>query len=108
MNNISSNEVEDFLRRFRRGLAALPADIREDLVDEVRSHIQDRLAQGKLDLASVFGSPEAYASQFLIEDAIQTAVTRAKPWQLVSVLLSKARSSALVIFAVILLWSTST
>ena len=97
MNNMSSNEVEDFLSRFRRGLAALPADIREDLVSEVRSHIQDRLTQGKLDLASAFGSPEAYASRFLTEDAFQTAVTRDRPWQLVSVLLSKARSSALVV-----------
>jgi uncharacterized membrane protein len=70
MNNMSSNEVEDFLSRFRRGLAALPADIREDLVSEVRSHIQDRLTQGKLDLASAFGSPEAYASRFLTEDAL--------------------------------------
>jgi uncharacterized membrane protein len=101
MNNISSNEVEDFLRRFRRGLAALPADIREDLVSEAHSHIQDRLTQGKLDLASAFGSPEAYASRFLTEDAFQSAVTRDRPWQLVSVLLSKARSSALVVFAVL-------
>lgn len=101
MNNSSSKESEDFLRRFRRGLADLPADIREDLVTELRSHIEERLAQGKLDPSAAFGSPEAYASRFLTEEALRSAVSGTRPWQLVSVLLGKLRSTATVVFAVV-------
>jgi uncharacterized membrane protein len=101
VNNSSPKEVEDFLRRFRRGLASLPADIREDLVSEVRSHIEERLSQGKLDLETAFGSPEEYASRFVNENVLRTAVARARPWQLVGVLLGRARATALVIFVVI-------
>jgi hypothetical protein len=100
VNNPSSKEVDDFLRRFRRGLASLPADIREDLVSEMRSHIEERSSQGKLDLAS-FGPPEEYASRFVNESVLRTAVARARPWQLVSVLVGRARATALVVFVVI-------
>ncbi len=100
MNKSSQTDVEDFLRRFRRGLAALPADIREDLVNEVQSHFEERQAQEKLDLAS-FGSPEEYASSFVNTEALRTAVTRDNPLQLIAVLLGRARATALVVFVVL-------
>lgn len=101
INKPSQIEVDDFLRRFRRGLTTLPADIREDLVGEVRSHIEERLAQGKLDLAGAFGSPEEYASRFVTEGALRTAVARGTPLQLIAVLLGKVRGTAVVVFVVL-------
>jgi uncharacterized membrane protein len=101
VNSPSTKEVDDFMRRFRRGLTTLPADIREDLVSEVRSHIEERLSQGKLDLATTFGSPEEYASRFVNEEALRTAVARARPWQLIGALLGGVRATALVVFVVL-------
>ena len=101
MNNPSHADVEDFLRRFRRGLVTLPADIREDLVEEVRSHLEERLGQGELDLASEFGAPEEYAAHFMTEQALSTAVTHGTSVQLISALMGKVRTSALVIFVVL-------
>ena len=101
MSNSSQTEVEAFLRRFRRGLAFLPTDIRDDLVDEVRSHIEERLAQGKVDLTKSFGSPEAYASRFAAEQALSAAASQGSPFQLVTVLLAKVRPAAFVVFLVL-------
>ena len=101
MNKSSQVEVENFLRRFRRGLAALPLDVREDLVGEVQSHLEERLAQGKLDLAGAFGSPEEYASRFVNAEALRAAVTWGNPLQLVAALLGRVRAAAFVVFAVL-------
>jgi len=101
MNSSSETEIEDFLRRFRRGLAALPPDIREDLVGEVHSHLTERQAEGKLDLARAFGSPEEYASRFVNAEALRTALTRGGPLRLAAVLLARVRAAALVVFVVL-------
>jgi uncharacterized membrane protein len=97
----SHNEVEDFLRRFRRGLAALPADIRDDFVAEVRAHIEERTAQGAFDLKSSFGSPEEYASRIIGEGTLNTAVDRGNPLFILTVLLGTARTTALTAFVVL-------
>lgn len=97
----SQAEVEDFLRRFRRGLAALPDDIREDLVDEVRSHIKERFEQGQFDLAGDFGLPEEYASCFVNEQILGTAVTRGRPWELVIALLAVIPAIATAVFVIL-------
>jgi len=97
----SRTEIDDFLRRFRRALAGVPADIREDLVDELRSHIDDRFAQGRLDLKASFGSPEDYASRFVTEGALQAAVSRGSPFHILAVLLGKVRVTAITVFVVL-------
>ena len=101
MNSAPETEVDDFLRRFRRGLAALAPDVREDLVGEVRSHLAERLAQGKLDLAGAFGSPEEYASHFVNAEALRAALPRGGPLRLVAVLLARVRATAVVVLVVL-------
>lgn len=100
-NAASRTEIDDFLRRFRRALASVPADVREELVDELRSHIEERLAQGRLDLEAGFGSPEDYASHFVTEGALQAAVSRGNPFHILTVLLGKVRATAVTIFVVL-------
>ena len=97
----SQTEIHDFLHRFRRALASLPVDIREDLVDEVRSHLEERFAQGKLDLKESFGSPEDYASGFLAEGVLHAAVNRGNPWDVLAVLLGKVQATTITVFVVI-------
>lgn len=101
MANTPQDEIESFLRRVRRGLATLPIDIREDLVMELRSHLEEQSEQGKLDLAGEFGSPEAYASRFMAEQALSEAVTKGTPAPLVTALLGTARATALTLFVVL-------
>jgi uncharacterized membrane protein len=87
--------------RVRRVLAVLLADVREDLLDEVRSHIEERFAQGRLDLKDSFGSPENYASRFVAEGALSAAVSRGNPLHVLTVLFGKARATAVAIFVVL-------
>jgi uncharacterized membrane protein len=101
MNNSSQFEVESFLRRFRRGLAALPPDIREDLVGELRSHFEERLSAGRLDIPGSFGSPEVYASRFVDAQALRVATTQSNPLNLVAVLLGRVKTTAIVLFIVL-------
>jgi uncharacterized membrane protein len=90
-------EIENFLRAFRQGLVAVPADIRDDLVKEMRSHLEERLERGQLRLANEFGSPEEYASQFVHEQLLGTAIVRARPWELLLALLGAIRTASVAI-----------
>ncbi len=101
MNKSSRTEAEDFLRRFRRGLDALPADIREDLVGELRSHFEERLGEDRLDLPGSFGSAEDYASRFVDAQALRAATTRDNPIKLIAALLGRVKATAFVIFVVL-------
>ena len=101
MNDSSRTKLEDFLRRFRRSLAALPADIREDLVSELRSPCEERLAEGKLDLSSAFGSPEDYASRFVEAEALRAAATRGNPLKLIGALLGAVRTTSFIVFVIL-------
>lgn len=94
-------ELETFLKAFRRGLGALPADIRDDLVNEMRSHLEERLQRGQLRLASDFGPPEEYASQFVHEQLLGTAIVRGRPWELLSALLGIVRTAGVAVFFIL-------
>ncbi len=90
---------DEFLHRFRRGLASLPQDIREDIVAEVRSHFAERGAA--LDLGKEFGTPEEYAAHFIAENALSIALQQGNPWRLVRALLATARYATVVVLGVI-------
>ena len=94
-------EIESFLRAFRQGLGAVPADIRDDLVKEMRSHLEERFERGQLELANDFGSPEDYASQFVHEQLLGTAIVRGRPWELLPALLGAIRTASVAIFLVL-------
>lgn len=102
MNNIHipANEAQDYLRRFRGALGSLPADIREDLVAELRSHIEERQTQAPFSPTQVFGSPEVYASQFIVEQRLSTAVNSGRPLELIASLFVTTRLTATLLFLV--------
>lgn len=101
MVNTSRHEIDDFLRRVRQGLAALPSDIREDLVAELRSHLDERAEQGKLNVAGEFGSPEAYAARLMAEHSLAHAVSKGTPVSLIVTLMSTVRATALTLFVIL-------
>lgn len=101
MADASHDEIDSFLRRVRRGLSALPVDIREDLVAELRSHLQERGERGKLDLAGEFGPPEAYAARVMAEHNLSDAMTKGGSVSLVVALLGTARATALTLFVIL-------
>jgi uncharacterized membrane protein len=97
----SHAEIENFLRAFRQGLGAVPADIRDDLVKELWSHLQERLERGQLELSNDFGSPQEYARQFVNEQLLGTAIVRGRPWELLPALLGAIRTASVAIFLVL-------
>lgn len=84
-------EAERFLRHLDGALSAMPAAEREDVVAEIRSHLEDRAARGDVDLLGPFGRPEAYAATFLQERALVGALARGTSWELGRALLAGAR-----------------
>lgn len=63
-----------WLRRLRFGLAALPAEEREEIVAEVAGHLAERGAQGVADPLEGFDDPETYAAVFVAERALAGAL----------------------------------
>ncbi len=80
-----------FLRDLERYLLALPEAERGDIVAEIRSHLEDRAAQGATDLLAPFGTPESYAAAFLQERALAGALARGSSWHLGRALVAGAR-----------------
>jgi hypothetical protein len=95
------DEIDNFLRRVKSGLADLPSDIREDLVAELRSHLEERAEQGKLNLAGEFGSPEDYATRLMAEHNLAHAVNKGTPVSLIVTLLNTVRATALTVFVIL-------
>ena len=88
-----SEDAEKFLRRVRSGLGALKPDEREDIVDELRTHLLDRQAQGSADPLAGFESPEVLAAGFVSERTLQEALVNGTSWSLVHALLVATRES---------------
>ena len=66
---ISDIPVEDYVRRLRRLLAGLPRADVADIVEEVRSHLREEIAESGEDdpgrAVRSFGTPEAFAGQVM-------------------------------------------
>lgn len=103
-----SPDLRPWLRELRLALAALPGDVRDDILAETQSHLEDRVAQGLSPAAALaaLGPARDYALGFLDQYALAHALSsRALP-SLVSVALQRAHRSlgvALGLIAVTLL-----
>jgi HAAS domain-containing protein len=90
-------DAEQFLKRVRQGLSTLEEKERDEIVNELRSHLLDRQAQNKADLLQGFEPPEILASAFLSEYALRGALAQGTSWAMGRALLIAARDSALVL-----------
>lgn len=91
MNTPLPKNAEAFLRDVGLALSPLPAEEREDLLAELRSHLLDRASQGRDDAVAEFGPAEQYASAFLAERALSGALASGTSWSLGRALLVGAR-----------------
>jgi uncharacterized membrane protein len=93
-------DAELFLRKLRQGLRALPPADREEIVAEIRSHLQDRQQKGQ-PLLEGFEDPEAYAATFVSEAALRGALARGASLELGRALLTSARSGFFMLLTVV-------
>ena len=64
-----TDELANYIRRFRAALSDLPADEVADIVRELECHVADKLAAGHNSdqIRRALGDPKEYAQQFLAE-----------------------------------------
>lgn len=69
-----ATKIEEYLRALSRALRALPERDRDDIVAEIRAHLDHRSGEGKLgDALKALGSPDNCARSFIEEMKIQSA-----------------------------------
>jgi uncharacterized membrane protein len=90
-------DAELYLRRVSQGLSTLGTTERDEIVDELRSHLAERQAAGRSDLLAGFESPEALAASFVQERELRGALARGTSWALGRALLVAARDSVLAL-----------
>jgi len=81
--------IEHYLSRLRKGMRTVPAEEREEVIDEIRSHIIERLdAQSdtsELRLAEILravGDPDELASQYKTEALLRRGARSKSPFRL--------------------------
>ncbi len=82
-------QVEQYLERLRKALGRMPAAEREELVEEIRSHILERLEaqspiteQALFEILAAVGDPGGLAAQYKTEAMLRRAATTRSPWVL--------------------------
>ena len=90
-----ATRIEDYLRALSRALRSLPERDRDDIVAEIRAHLEHRAGEGRLDAAiKSLGGPENCARTFIEEMKIQTAFADGGPAKTFGALLALASRRA--------------
>ncbi len=110
MTAADTKSVEAWLRRLKWALAGMPSPEREDIVEETRVHLRERIdsGQGAAEALAPFGEPEAYARGFIDEMELSGLLARPRVAGLLAATARRAHKSlvaALAFFAVIILAS---
>jgi len=86
-----ATKIEDYLHRLSRALRALPDCDRDDIVAEIRAHLDHRASEGKLaEAIKALGAPEDCARAFIEEMKIQSAFADGGPAKTFGALLALA------------------
>jgi uncharacterized membrane protein len=94
-------DAEGYLRSVRQCLSSLKADERDDILNELKAHLLDRVAQGKTDVLAGFEPPEVLAAGFLQDHALRNALVHGGTWRLARALLVATRDSVLLLCVVL-------
>jgi hypothetical protein len=83
----SQRKIDSYLGRLRKGLRGIRDEDAHDIVEELRSHIVEKAADGgemttaRLEsVLTVLGSPEVLASQYVTDDLLAQAESSRAPW----------------------------
>jgi len=86
-----ATKIEDYLNALSRALRSLPERDRDDIVAEIRAHLEHRAGEGRLNEAlNSLGSPESCARTFIDELKIQDAFADGGPTKTFGALLALA------------------
>lgn len=101
----ADRRLDEWLRGLKWSLAAVPSPEREDIIEETRGHIAERLDAGASVEAvlGAFGAPDAYARRFIDEMEVSRALGAARAGPLLGVILGRLHRSALAVGALALL-----
>jgi len=96
MADDTAAELKIYLRRLGWGLATLAKSDREDIVNETREHLLDRVDQGATlgAVLAALGRPETYARRFLDEAEIVSALATQRPMTALGAIVRRVHRSA--------------
>lgn len=87
--------IESYLKGLRRALRALPEGDRDEIIAEIRAHLDHRAREGRLQEAmKALGAPEKCARGFLEEIKIQEAFADGGPGKTLGALVALASRRA--------------
>jgi len=95
--------IETWLRALSQALSSMPAEMRADIVDEARAHLEERLAAG-LNADSAlhgFGSPEAYARPFMDDFEVHAALQSKNSLSMIKALLKQTGRSLIALLGLL-------
>src|SRR5580700_6384315 len=91
MSADAQQRIEAYLGKLRRRLRGMNDAAVRDIVEELRSHITDRVGAGELVTATEvdealarLGSPEELASQYITDDLLARAEVRRSPFRILA------------------------
>lgn len=94
--------LDEWLRGLKWSLTAIPSPEREDIVEETRGHIAERIDAGASleDVLEAFGPPELYARRFVDEMEVSSALGSRQAAPLLAVVMQRAHRSLVAVLAV--------
>jgi hypothetical protein len=99
----ADKQIESYLLRLRHGLRGMNGAEADDIVAELRSHIDEKTAAGvAIDMIlAALGSPERLANEYLTEDLLARAEVSRSPWRVLDGLFRWASLSIAGFFALL-------
>lgn len=97
----ADRRLDEWLRGLKWSLSAVPSPEREDIIEETRGHIAERIDAGASidEVLDAFGAPDAYARGFVDEMEVNRALGAEKAGPLLGVILRRLHRSALAVGA---------
>lgn len=88
--------LDEWLRGLKWSLTAIPSPEREEIVEETRAHIAERLERGASieEVLDAFGAPDVYARGFVDEMEVTSALASQRSGSLMGVIARRAHRSA--------------
>lgn len=103
MNNDEQRRIDVYLDRVRKRMRGFDPEEMRDIVEELRSHIQEKSAAGQnVDaVLGALGSPEELASQYTTDNLLARAEVNRSPWSILNSLFRWASLSIAGFFVLI-------
>lgn len=101
MTQVDDRAVADWLRRLKWALTRMPSPEREDIVEETRGHLEERIAAGAspAEALAAFGPAETYAHRFLDEMDVAAALGSRRTGDVLGVVLRRLNRSLVAVLA---------